>query len=109
MIRYRFYVGEVRKDGVTPVTLEAWEKVERSLLTWFSGFSRFNAEGTYTRTDGTLTRESSRVYEAVFIPPTPKPHVLPPHVAIAAGLADIANQESVLVTVEDLKGGFVYA
>ena len=100
MIRTRYYVGLSTSDGLE-VSREIQDKVTRTVADAYGGgCTCYHAIGYWQG-----TREGSLILEALSedTPERPIPEVL------AAVLAQLAEQSSVLWTAERVAGGFVNA
>ena len=97
MIRARFYIGTTTRDGL-PVKAEAWHTIEGLAIAEYGGFTMTEALGGWKDDDGRIIREPSRVYETCG-------HCNAKE--FAEQCRNIAEQSSVLYTVETVEGGFV--
>lgn len=100
MTRLRFYLGTRKPDG-SFVSPSEFGIVEGILIDRFGGFTRFEGHGAWVNGQATVEHEPSMVYEAVADLPSVETR------EIASLLKNVAGQESVLVTVEELHGEFV--
>ena len=103
MQKYTFYVGAGFTHDGRP--LEGGPKapeffqIENYLLWEYPGFTKTLGEGAYTAKNGLITREVVVIY-TLFV--NPNQSFLPTKMqAVAAKLAELAEQESVLVEHRD--------
>ena len=99
MIRHRYYVGTVTKDGL-PVSDEQRAKLRKTLCDMYNGYTVYRVGGAWRDVWGTIKVEQSEVYEGL----APRPDVDPQ--ALAMLLAQLAEQSTVLWTKEKVTGGF---
>ena len=98
MIRHRYYVGTMTKDGL-PVSDEQRTKLQETLCEVYGGWTMYAATGAW-RDGAMVTLEPSEVYEGL----SPSRPVDPQ--ALAQRLATITEQSTVLWTEETVTGGF---
>ena len=90
MIRLRFYIGQLDKQGIS-VPWARFDAVEDLLKDTFEGFTVYSAEGVWKGKG-----EPTRVYEIL----TSYKHT---GRGIASKCAEICNQDTVLLTTEEVE------
>ena len=100
MIRYRFYVGTFDKDGV----LVPHTGVQDYLAATFGGYSAYTVAGVWRDDEGLITSERSIIYEVLVAQPRAPWIPVQDH---ALALRNLARQQTVLYTREQVEGGFV--
>ena len=95
--RHRFYIGELEKDGVTPVPKHVWDEINWIIGDAFGGFTCLRGFGVWEE-----KQEPSRIYECLtesFSSDAIKQTLV--------GCRDLANQTCILWTYEEVQGEFV--
>lgn len=99
MIHHRYYVGTETRHG-HPVTPEAQDKVAGELVAAYGGYTLYTAAGAWRNDAGVVVSETTCVFECVNADKVVNP------AAMAALLANLAEQATVLWTETTVKGGF---
>lgn len=102
MTRYRFYVGDRTKHGLS-VTQRQRDEIADYLVSIFDGYTSYATAGAWRDETGRVIHEPSNVYECLLDRPAPDDA----GDSVARTLRDMAEQSSVLYTVESVRGAFV--
>lgn len=93
----RFYIGQG-----TPQAQAARLRIEEQLTARFHGWTRFDADGGWVDDGGRFCKETACVYEVL----TDQPDISCLAARLAARLAVLAGESSVLYTLAEVQGGF---
>ena len=105
MIRHRYYVGTLTQDGEHPVPVASVNACADLLIKVYGGYTLFHTRGAWKSPwksdEEAIKRELTRVYECLEDGGDEIDDRM-----IAQDLARLADQSTVLWTVEVVKGGF---